>query len=149
METDQFGPVFGILIRNRSLFAVHVSSVGFDIDGEIIELERPLFAAKMKRNPDPRSNQPNIADDDVDPHEILSLKSTDVMVNPEDRPKLSLALSNAAKKHNLKPEDFLVGARVNALVVLETGKIFSSMPFFRRMRRKVWRKLRFKKAGIP
>ena len=35
-EKDQFGPVFGILVRNRSLFSVHVSSVGFEIDGTII-----------------------------------------------------------------------------------------------------------------
>jgi hypothetical protein len=42
-EKDESGPVFGILIRNRSLFSVHVSAVGFEMNRKVIPLESPMF----------------------------------------------------------------------------------------------------------
>ena len=90
-EKDNFGPVFGILIRNRSLFSVHVSEVGFEIDRNIIPLEHPLFPVKMKMNPDLRSNLPVIPDES-DPKEIPSLKSTRVSLQAADRPIIAAAL---------------------------------------------------------
>lgn len=137
-EKDKFGPVFGILIRNQSLFSVHVSAVGFDIDGETIQLERPLFPMKMKKNPDPHSPFPNIGDDDFDPQEIPSLKSAQVSLNPADRPRIVAALLAASKKHDVSIEDLLRSRRVAALVALETGKQFTSLSFTKRM----WGKVR-------
>jgi hypothetical protein len=40
-ERDSLGPTFGILIRNRSLFSVHLSAVGFKIDGQVVPLDHP------------------------------------------------------------------------------------------------------------
>jgi hypothetical protein len=50
-ETDEFGPVFNILIRNRSLFPIYLSAFGFSIDGEVIALERPMPPAFIGTNP--------------------------------------------------------------------------------------------------
>jgi hypothetical protein len=140
--TDQFGLVFGILIRNRSLFPVHVSAVGFEVDGSVIPLEHPLFPARMKRNPDPRSNFPFVADDDFDPRQVQSQTSVQVSVGHADRSKLSAALLAAAKKHDVPVEKLLLSTRVNALVALETGKEFTSMPLLTRIERAL-------RNGIP
>ena len=43
---DELGPAPGILVRNRSLFPVHISAAGFRIDEEIIELRRLVFRKK-------------------------------------------------------------------------------------------------------
>src|ERR1700730_2151825 len=51
LERDELGPTVGILVRNRSLFSIHVSAVGFEIDGQVIPLEHPAAPMKMKRNP--------------------------------------------------------------------------------------------------
>ena len=40
---DDKGPMFHVLIRNRSLFPVHISAVGFEIDGLIVESKNPYF----------------------------------------------------------------------------------------------------------
>jgi hypothetical protein len=137
-EKDSFGPVFGILIRNRSLFSVHVSEVGFEIDKEIISLEHPLFPMKMKMNPDLRSNMPYIADDESDPKEIPSLKSTHVSLHGTDRPKIAAALLAASERHKISVEELLNSPRVNALVALETGKQFTSrLPLIKRIKHKV------------
>src|SRR5882672_756006 len=72
LETDQLGPVFGILIRNRSLFPVHISAVGYKIDGNVIALEHPVPPSKMKRNPESNPYRPYILDDAFDPWEIPS-----------------------------------------------------------------------------
>jgi len=69
---DGYGPRFGLLIRNRSLFSVHVDAVGFEIDGELVQLEHPAFPVKLKRNPDRTSNRLNIPDEDSDPYELSS-----------------------------------------------------------------------------
>ena len=61
---DAHGPVIDILIRNRSLFSVHVSAVGLRIHNRIIEIEHLLFPMKMKKNPEPLSNRPYIPDED-------------------------------------------------------------------------------------
>jgi hypothetical protein len=148
-EKDEFGPVFGILIRNRSLFSVHISAVGFDIDGEIIQLEHPLFPMKMKRNPDPHSQFPYIGDDDSDPQEIPSLKSTHVSLNRADRPSIAAALLAASEKHKVSIENLLKSPRVAALVALETGKQFTSMPFMKRIGREVRDRISKKKQKRP
>jgi len=135
LEKDQFGPTFGIIIRNRSLFSVHVSSVGFQVDGEVIELERPLFPLKMMKNPDQGSNRPYIAADS-DPREIPSQASIRVEVNDVDRPKIGAALMAAATNRGISMDDVLLNSiLVVALVALETGKEFSSMTFFARIKR--------------
>lgn len=142
-ERDELGRVFGILIRNLSLFPVHVSAVGFEIDGEIIELEHPMFPAKMKRNPDQRSKLTYIADDDADVREIASLRSTQVSMTDEDRPKIAHALLTASAKRKLCVDELLSSRRVIALVALESGKQFASpTPFLWRIGRTARHRLR-------
>jgi hypothetical protein len=131
------GPQFGILIRNRSLFPVHVSAAGFQIDGEVIQLEHPYFESKMKKNPDPQSNRPYIPDEDADVREIASQGSTKVSVHdPTHQVTLSAALSAAAEKHKVSAEDILMSGKVMAMVATETGRIFTSLPLLKRL----WRR---------
>jgi hypothetical protein len=134
-EKDAFGPVFNILIRNRSLFPVYVSALGFSIDREVIELEHPLFPVKMKANPDPHSNRPNIADDDSDPRQILSQKFTTVDVHA-DRATVAAALTKAAERRNTSAEQLLTSSKVFAIVVSQAGNEFTSESF----RRRLWRR---------
>ena len=134
---DDFGPGVGIVIRNLSLCPVHVSSVGFDIDGEVVELEQPYFPLKMIPNPDKTSNYPNIADPSADPYEVPGGKSIAVNVmGVADRSRLSNLLKGAAERHKQTEDELLGSSKVVALVALETGKVFSSMPYLKRL----WRK---------
>ncbi len=133
LESDQFGPTFGILIRNRSLFPVHVSSVGFEIDGEVIALERALYPVKTKINPDPKSYMPFIPEGD--PQEIPGQASMSVSVRDTDRPKIAAALLKAADKHGVSIEDILLGPKFAALVATETGKQFTSTRITERVKR--------------
>lgn len=131
---DNVGPVFGIIIRNRSLFSVHVSAVGFEIDGDVIQAEHPGFPSNMKRNPDQLSPKLFIADEDTDPCEIASQASVQVsLFNPGDRKKFSAALLRAANKRHTSVESILNGPRMIAMVATETGKLFSSMPVRKRV----------------
>jgi len=91
----------------------------------------------MKRNPVPNTNYPYVANDDSDPREIQSQKSTQISVGSGDRAKLSAALLAAAEKHSVSIEELLKSTIVNALVALETGKEFTSIPFVKRMRIKM------------
>lgn len=136
-EKDGFGPVCNILIRNRSFFSVYVSAVGFLIDGEVIELEHPYFPLKMKANPDPNSNRPNIADDDSDPQEIPSQKLLMIDVYEDsDRAKIGESLMKAAKRHKTSAEKILISPRVAAIVALQSRKEFTSET----LRRRIWRR---------
>ena len=54
---------------------------------------------KTKKNPDPTSNYPNIPDDEFDPREIPSLKSTDVSLSSADRTAIAAALLAASQAH--------------------------------------------------
>jgi hypothetical protein len=138
-ERDAFGPVFNILIRNRSLFTVYFSAAGFLIDGEVIELRNLLLPLKMKPNPDPYSNRPNIADDSFDPREIPSQRYTTLDVyGKEDRTQIAAALMKAAKKHKSTIEEILTSSKVAAIVALQSGKEFTSETFRRRM----WRRFK-------
>jgi len=137
-EKDKFGPTFGILVRNRSLFPVHLSAAGFDIDGTVFQLEHPMFPMKMKRNPDPVSPYTYFGDEESDPQELPSLKSVHVSVNPADRPRIAAAVLAASEKHNVSTEELIKSWRVAALVALETGKQFTSMPLVKR----IWRAVR-------
>jgi len=133
---DSLGPVFGIVIRNRSLFSVHVSAVGFEIDGEVIPAERAAFPVKMKKNPDTEANRPTIPDEDADTFEIPSQASIQVsLFNPVDRKKLAAALLRAANKRDVSVESILNGPKMIAMVATETGKLFTSMP----MRKRIYR----------
>jgi hypothetical protein len=79
--------------------------MGFEIDGEVIQLEHPAVPQKMKTNPDLGSNRPYIADEDCDPWELKSLCSLNVSVfNAGDLAALSSALQKAAKQNNLAEE---------------------------------------------
>jgi|SRR5579872_1669500 len=133
LEQDLVGPTFGIVIRNRSLFPVHVSSVGFKIDGEVIELDSALYETRMMRNPDGRSPYVNIPDGS-DPKEIPSQASTRVSVRDDDRPKIAEALLRAANKRGVSIEDLLFSPKVAALVATETGKQFTSTPLLNRIK---------------
>jgi hypothetical protein len=78
-------PVYEIIVRNRSLFSVHISAAGFEIDGEVVEANHPLFPAGMIRNTDISQGGIYMSDPSFDPREIASqaslrirsLKSTD------------------------------------------------------------------------
>lgn len=136
LAKDNLGPIYGIVIRNRSLFPVHVSAVGFEIDGEVIQAEHPDLPLKLKRNPDPYSDKPNIPDENANPLEIPSQAAILVsLFNPVDRKKFSAALFKAAKRHDVTPEAILNGPRMIAMVATETGKIFTSLPFRKRVYR--------------
>ena len=50
---DNVGPVFGIIIRNRSLFSVHVSAVGFEIDGDVIQSGASRFPLQHEKKSRP------------------------------------------------------------------------------------------------
>lgn len=138
-EKDQFGPTFDILVRNRSLFPVYISSAGFLIDGEVIELENPFLYLKMKPNPDPYSNRPYIADDEFDPKEVVSQKLTTIHVHGrEDRARIGAALTKAAQRHNKSAEEILISPKVVAIVALQSGPQFTSESF----RGRIWRRVR-------
>jgi len=136
-QKDRFGPVFNILVRNRSLFPVYVSAAGFLVDGEVIEIENPLLPVRMRRNPDANSNRPFIADDDSDPKEIPSQKLTTIDVyHPADRQRVAEALKKAAQRHSVSVEDVLTSSKVSAIVALQSGKEFTSET----LRRRLWRR---------
>jgi hypothetical protein len=126
-------PVFGIVIRNRSLFSVHVSAVGFEIDGKVIRAGHPLFPMKMKRNPDAQSNYLYIPDDSADPFEVPSQASIQVSINREDRNIFAAAIYSAATERGVSVESILDG--MIAMVATETGKLFTSMPVRKRIYR--------------
>ena len=133
----------GILVRNRSLFSVHISAVGFEIDGQVIQLDSPSVQSKLKRNPDLTSNRPFIPDDDVDPFEVPSLASTKISIyNAGDQRSVWMALSASAAANKVSVEDLLQSRKVIAMVATETGRVFTSMPLHRRIRRRaseLWR----------
>jgi hypothetical protein len=138
LSKDSLGPVFGIVIRNRPLFPVHVGAVGFEIDGEVIPAEHPAFPSKMKKKPDAQSNRPYIPDEDVDPFEVPSQASVQVsLFNQVDRKKLTAALYVAAEKHDASVESILDGPQMIAMVTTETGKLFTSMSVSRRIYRRL------------
>jgi hypothetical protein len=133
LDQENVGPVYGIVIRNRSLFSVHVSNVGFEIDGEVIAAEHPNFVLKLKKNPDPKSNRPNIPDENADPREIPSQASVLVsLFNAEDRKRFTVAVWRAAKKRDISIESILYGPKMIAMVSTETGKLFTSLPPWKR-----------------
>jgi hypothetical protein len=98
--SDTYGPMFHILIRNRSLFSVYVSAVGFEIDGVVLQMGHPYFDAKLRRNPDPTSFRTNVIDDSFDVREIRGGNSLSVSIHdPKDRAALTAALNDACKKY--------------------------------------------------
>lgn len=124
------GPWLDVLIRNRSLFPVYVSAVGFEIDGEIFQSKEPYYESSSGI---PSGVMGSIED-------VRRIKSGDSVkasiYQVKDRDALTTALSRAANKYRLSEEDLLLSSRVVALVALESGKQFSSMPWGR----KVWRR---------
>ncbi|MGH9499498.1 MAG: hypothetical protein ACRD3L_10180 [Terriglobales bacterium] len=129
LEKENIGPVYDIVIRNRSLFPVYVSAVGFEIDGEVIRAEHPAFPARMKKNPDPTSNRPNIQDENANLCEISSQDSIQVSIfNKGDRTRFTAAVWKAAQMRNASIESILYGPKVVAMVATETGKLFTSLP---------------------
>ena len=135
---DALGPAPGILIRNRSLFPVHISSAGFRIDKEVIELDRLGLPVKTRMVWDQYGNGRAVADEDCDPTEIAS--QTFLQITPygkKDRERIVGALHAAAKRHGVPVEEILASSRVVAIAALETGKQFTSEPFPQR----AWRRL--------
>jgi hypothetical protein len=134
---DEFGPACGILIRNRSLFPVHISSAGFKIDGQVIVLEDLLLPHKTKLISDSYGNSRAVADDSFDPTEIPVQKF--VQIRPygrRDRTKIVDALKAAAEKQGVPIETILASSRVVAIVELETGKEFTSETIPQRLLRR-------------
>jgi hypothetical protein len=129
-DHDELGTAFGILVRNRSLFAVHITAMGFKIDGKVIVLGHPVLPTKMMRNPDPLSNRPFILDENFDPNEVPSQTSWRVEVIGHDRLEVIKALLKASERLNLSIEELVRGPHVEALVALETGKEFTSKSFW-------------------
>jgi hypothetical protein len=134
MITDGAGtPALGILIRNQSLFSIRISAVGFNIDGEVIQLEDVCYPLKLKRNPDQYSNRPNIPDDS-DPNEIKS--GTYLILKTYGQSSLNLikrALLAASTKHNISMEDLVLSNKAVALVALESGRQFDSLSLKKRL----------------
>lgn len=134
---DSLGRACGILIRNRSLFPVHISSAGFEIDGQVIVLEQLGVPLKTKMVKDDYGNSRAVADDSYDPYEIPV--QTSLQIKPysrTDRTRIVEALQTAAKRHGVSIEDILASSRVVAIVALETGREFTSEPFPERL----WRR---------
>jgi hypothetical protein len=128
LERDRFGPKFGILIRNLSLFSLHVSAVGFKIDGEVFELDNPIFPVRLKQNPDQESKLALIKTEPS--REIPSQSSTHIDVDFSDRNKIGEMLQAAASKRGISVDELVMSPRVSALVVAETKKKFSSNTFW-------------------
>lgn len=131
LSKDQQGiPHVDILIRNRSLFSVRLSAVGFKIDKKVIRVHSYRLPLRLKRNADPSSNRPNIPDDS-DPAEIRTGESLLVSITESgpDREALCKAIVEAALKRKMRAEEFVLSRRLAALVALESGKEFTSMPF--------------------
>ena len=138
LATDPLGPVFGILIRNLSLFPVHISAEGFDIDGEVIQPERAHFGRNTRRNPGRSANpvRPPDPDHDPDPFEIPSNSYVMVtVVDPVDRKNLAAGHLRAQKRRGTLIEDVPDDPEVIAVVVTETGKRFTSASWRQRLRR--------------
>jgi hypothetical protein len=132
---DGYGaPRLIVLIRNRSLFPVRVSAVGFDIDGAVYQWKHPSVPLKMKRNPDPTSNRPNVPDDSIDPWEIHSGTNLRVQsISSWDSSQLKEVLEKAATKRKTDVDKLIWSKRVQALVMLESGQQFASGSCIRRL----------------
>lgn len=135
---DQSGiPLIDVLIRNRSLFPVRVSAVGFQIDKTVIQLETLDWPVKVKRNPDPYTALSEVPDD-RDPSELRPGESVRIALrDTADREALRTAITDACKKHKMTPEELVLSRKVKALVALESGRQFSSLPFTVLIRRVV------------
>jgi hypothetical protein len=131
---DNWGtPKLRVLIRNRSLFPVRVSAVGFEIDGTILQMENPSVTLRLKRNPDSTSNRPNIPDDSIDPWEIQSGTNLTVQsFSNWDSSQLKEALEKASTKRKTSVEKLIMSKRVRALAALESGRQFASWSRIRR-----------------
>jgi hypothetical protein len=146
VKDDSGIPRLGILVRNHSLFPVHMSAAGFSIDGEVLQLQSLNLPLRIRKNPDPSSNRPNVPDDS-DPAEIRAGESLQLKVkalNPSDSDLLRASISRACGKHEVSAEELVLSRRVVALVALETGKRFSSLPVGKRLWRQIFEPL----AGI-
>jgi hypothetical protein len=138
MAKDATGnPTLAILVRNRSLFPIRLSAAGFKVDRKVIRLENLSLPLRLKRNPDSGSNRPNIPDDS-NPSEIRTGESLRINLSGQiDQRAVSQAIDEACKRLNVNAEDLVQSRRVAALVALETGREFTSMPFGRRIWRSV------------
>lgn len=127
---DQSGiPIMDVLIRNRSLFPVRVGAVGFKIDKTVIQLETLDWPVKLKRNPNPYTVLSEVPDD-RDPSELRPGESVMIALrDTADRNALCSAITSACQKHKMTPEELVLSRKVKALVALESGRQFSSLPF--------------------
>lgn len=141
IEKDELGiPYIDILIRNRSLFPVRVSAVGFQIDKTVVELEDPDWQVRLKRDPAPDTLQREISDD-RDTRELHPGQSARItmsfITDITDRNNFCTAVSNACKRLKMTPKELVLSRKVKALAVLESGRKFSSLPFSILVRRAV------------
>lgn len=132
---DNVGPQFGILVRNLSLFPVRVSDAAFEIDGELIELDRVLFPSKTKVELGEWSYVQNQQTPNL--REIGSQSYTRMFFGKEDRNRLSVALLVAAERYHDSIEHVLTSDIVSVVVVTETGRRFSSLSAWKRFIRKL------------
>ena len=135
---DQNGiPSMGILIRNRSLFPVRISALGFKVGKMVIPLKSYYLPLRLKKNPEPNSNRPNIPDDS-DPAELRSGESVRIdLTGQKDKSAINEAIKITCQKHRMTPEALVLSRRVAALVALESGREFTSMPLWKFIRRSI------------
>jgi hypothetical protein len=133
---DQSGiPLMDVLIRNRSLFPVRVGAVGFKIDKTVIQLETLDWPVKVKKNPAPYTVLSEVPDD-LDPSELRPGESIRIALSDmADRNALCRAITSTCEKYKMTPEKLVWSCRVKALVALESGRQFSSLPFTALVRR--------------
>jgi hypothetical protein len=118
---DRFGPAPGILVKNRSLFPVYVDAAGFTIDGTLIKLQSLSLTINEGH----------------DSSEILPQRSVHILsLNIADRTAIVNALEVPSKRLDEPFEKILASSNVVAIVLLESGREFSSEPRPQRL----WRK---------
>jgi hypothetical protein len=138
MAKDETGtPTLGIIVRNLSLIPIRLNAGGFKVDRTVIELENLYLPLRLKKNPDTGSNRPNIPDDS-EPAEIRTGERLRIdMRSLKDQTAVSQAINEACERRKVSPEGLVQSRRVAALVALETGRQFTSMPFGKRICRSV------------
>jgi len=137
---DGDGPILDILVRNRSLFPVRISAAGFEVDGKVIQLQHPSAPMPMRKDPDHGASRPYVVNADDDPWELASQRRMVISVTDRtDRNGLGDALRAAAETRHVSEDCVLLSSSVAALVALESGKIFTSLPLGKRIWRRVLR----------
>jgi hypothetical protein len=137
LAVDNFGPAPGILVKNRSLFPVYLDAAGFTIDGTLIKLQSLNLPIKTTMLYNGLGNGRAIPDESQDPSEILPQRSIHIEPrNATARTAIVGALDVASKRLGVPAQKILAGSKVVAIVLLESGREFTSEPYPQRL----WRR---------